>query len=142
MTSATKSKVLFVCIENSCRSQIAEGFAKALGKDMIEVRSAGSRPSGKINERAVEVMREIGIDLSSHQSKAISDLLPSVQWDYVITMGCGDSCPTVSARHRQDWQIPDPKNLPLDEFKKVRDEIKNKVQNLIASISKDPRRRS
>lgn len=121
---------------------MAEGFAKVLGKGLIEARSAGSCPSGKINERAVQVMQEVGIDLSSHQSKALSDLVPSIRWDYVITMGCGDSCPTISARVRQDWQIPDPKNLPPNEFRKVRDEIKNKVQELIAEISKDLRRRS
>lgn len=116
---------------------MAEGFAKGMGKDLIEVRSAGSHPSGKINERAVQLMQEAGIDLSTHQSKAISDLLPSIQWDYVITMGCGDSCPTVSARHRQDWQIPDPKNLPLNEFRQVRDAIKSQVQKLIAKISRE-----
>jgi arsenate reductase (thioredoxin) len=132
-----KKRILFVCVENSCRSQMAEGFAKALGQGLMEVRSAGSQPSGRVNETAVQVMREIGIDLASHHSKALSDLLPSVEWDYVITMGCGDSCPTVPARHREDWQIPDPKGLPLNEFRQVRDEIQNRVQRLIEQINKE-----
>lgn len=87
-----KPRVLFVCIENSCRSQIAEGFARQLGKDTIEAWSAGSKPSGKVNPTAVQVMKEKGVDLKEHRSKGLNEL-PKVKWDYVFTMGCGDACP-------------------------------------------------
>ncbi len=125
-----KSKVLFVCVENSCRSQIAEGFARTLGKDTLEAWSAGSKPSGKVNPTAMALMKERGIDLGLHVSKSLSDV-PAVKWDYVITMGCGDACPFVPARRTEDWGIPDPKHLPPDEFRKVRDLIETKVKELI-----------
>jgi arsenate reductase len=125
-----KPKILFVCIENSCRSQIAEGFALTLGKDVLEVWSAGSKPSGQVNPMAIQMMKEKGIDLSLQSSKSLNDL-PRVTWDYVITMGCGDACPIVSTKLREDWAIPDPKNLPFDEFRKVRDKIEAKVLALI-----------
>ena len=130
-----KSKVLFVCVENSCRSQIAEGFAKAFGADVLESYSAGSRPSGKVNPTAIELMKEKNIDLSKNQSKSLNDL-PQGPWDYVITMGCGDACPFVAAKERMDWGIPDPKNLPPDEFRKVRDLIASKVQELIKNVQR------
>ena len=128
-----KQKVLFVCIENSCRSQMAEGFAKKLGKEVLEAWSAGSKPSRKINEGAIQVMKEKGIDLADHKSKGLSDL-PKIKWDYIITMGCGDECPFVIGKKRVDWDIPDPKNLPMDEFRKIRDLIESKVMNLIDEI--------
>lgn len=131
-----KPSVLFVCIENSCRSQIAEGFAKALGAGVMEASSAGSKPSGQVNPRAVEFMKERGIDLTAHGSKGLSDL-PQKSWDYVITMGCGDACPFVPSRRKEDWGIPDPKHLPPDEFRKVRDLIESKVKALIAEIRPD-----
>ncbi len=125
-----KTKVLFVCVENSCRSQMAEGFARTWGADVLEAHSAGSKPSGRIHPAAVEVMKERGIDLAGHSSKGLADL-PRVQWDYVITMGCGDACPFVPSKCREDWGIPDPKNLLLDEFRRVRDQIESKVKDLI-----------
>ena len=125
-----KPSVLFVCIENSCRSQIAEGFARALGADVIDAWSAGSRPSGQVNPKAVGFMKERGIDLTTHSSKGLDDL-PKRPWDYVITMGCGDACPYVASRKREDWGIPDPKHLPDDDFRKVRDLIESKVKELI-----------
>jgi protein-tyrosine-phosphatase len=124
-------KVLFVCIENSCRSQIAEGFAKKWGAEVIEAYSAGSKPSGKVNETGIQLMQEKGVDLSMHRSKGLTDL-PQVKWDYVITMGCGDACPFVPSKKTEDWGIPDPKNLPLDEFRKIRDQIEQRVQVLIS----------
>ncbi|MBI3554435.1 MAG: arsenate reductase ArsC [Elusimicrobia bacterium] len=122
------AKVLFVCVENSCRSQMAEGFARKLG---LEAWSAGSRPSGKVNATAVALMKEKGVDLSVHASKGLAEL-PAHAWDYVITMGCGDACPLVPAKAKLDWDLPDPKGLPLPEFRKVRDEIERKVTELLA----------
>ena len=121
-----KAKVLFVCVENSCRSQIAEAFANKLGKNVVEAWSAGSKPSGKVNEMAIQVMKEHDIDLGHHNSKGLSDL-PKVEWDYVVTMGCGDACPFVPSKGKLDWNIPDPKSMPEDEFRKVVGKIEQEV---------------
>ena len=126
-------RVLFVCIENSNRSQMAEAFARGLGQGKVEAYSAGSRPSGRVNPRAIEFMREIGYDLSTHRSKGLG-ALPEVEFDAVVTMGCGDECPLVQAKRREDWNIPDPKELPAEEFRKVRDLIKSKVEELLESL--------
>ncbi|HYG74862.1 MAG TPA: arsenate reductase ArsC [Planctomycetota bacterium] len=130
MSPALK-RVLFVCVENSCRSQMAEAFARIHGTGKIEAHSSGSRPSGKVNPRAIEFMAELGYDLSKHDSKPLTEI-PDVEYDYAITMGCGDECPLVRARQREDWGIPDPKNLPPDEFRKIRALIENKVKELLA----------
>lgn len=123
-------RLLFVCVENSCRSQIAEAFARIHGGDEIEAYSAGSRPSGHINPKAIESMREIGYDLTKHQSKSLTDI-PDVEYDFVATMGCGDECPFVRAKQREEWQIPDPKSLPSDEFREIRNLIDQKVSNIL-----------
>ena len=123
-------RFLFVCVENSCRSQIAEAYARMLGGDEVEVYSAGSRPSGVVNPKAIESMNEVGYDLSSHASKSLDDV-PQIEWDFVATMGCGDECPYVRAKHREDWQIPDPKDMPPVEFRAVRDQIAQKVRSLL-----------
>jgi len=120
-------RVLFVCVENANRSQMAEAFARILGGNSIEAFSAGSQPSGKVNPKAVKSMHELGYDLSIHDSKSL-DELPDVAFDFVATMGCGDACPLVRARQRADWSIPDPKHLPPDEFRGVRDLIRDKVR--------------
>ena len=125
---------LFVCVENSCRSQMAEGFARKLGKDVLDGWSASSRPSGKVNATAVQVMQEAGADISLQKSKGLLDL-PTIQWDYIVTMGCGDACPSLPAKNRLDWDLPDPKTLPLDAFRKVRDEIKARVESLVKECS-------
>lgn len=127
-------KVLFVCVENSCRSQIAEAFGKITGNGIIEAISSGSCPSGKVNPKAIESMKELGYDLSTHDSKSL-DEIPQIIYDYVITMGCGDECPFVQAKNREDWGIPDPKNMEMKEFNKVRDTIKAKVENLLKRIT-------
>src|SRR5437868_3361611 len=114
--------ILFVCVENSCRSQMAEAFAKMRGEGKIEAYSSGSKPSGKVNPRAIEFMKETGYDLSTHASKSLADI-PQIEYDFAITMGCGDECPSVRAKHREDWQIPDPKNLSPEEFRRIRDRI-------------------
>jgi arsenate reductase len=124
------AKVLFVCVENSCRSQIAEAFARKLGQGVLEPSSAGSKPSGRVNPTAVGVMKERGYDLSKHESKGL-DGFSGTKWDYVITMGCGDACPFVPSRARLDWKIPDPKAMPKDEFHKVCDLIEKNVRELI-----------
>ncbi len=123
-------KVLFVCVENSCRSQMAEGLARLLGDGVVEVHSSGSRPSGKVNEKAIAAMADIGYDLGTHVSKGL-DEIPALEYDYAITMGCGDECPTVRARQREDWQIPDPKHMEPKQFAQVRDLIRDKVEDLI-----------
>jgi arsenate reductase len=127
---STKKRVLFVCIENSCRSQMAEAFAHLDADDEIEASSAGSRPSGQVNPKAIAVMAELGYDLSWHHSKPL-DAAPKLKYDYVITMGCGDECPFIPAEHYEDWDLPDPKNLPLDEVRKVRDQIRGRVRELV-----------
>lgn len=124
-------RVLFVCVENSCRSQMAEAFARMHGQDILEAYSSGSHPSGKVNERAVKFMAERGYDLSRHTSKSLNEI-PDIEYDYAITMGCGDECPYVKAQHREDWGLPDPKNLSDEEFRKVRDSIERQVRGLIA----------
>jgi arsenate reductase (thioredoxin) len=129
-------RVLFVCVENSNRSQMAEAFAKHHATGLLEAWSAGSLPSGTINPRAVASMRERGIDLSTHRSKSLSDV-PQIEWDWVITMGCGDACPFVKTRHREDWALPDPKDLPPPEFAAVRDEIESRVLALLETMKKE-----
>ncbi len=128
-----KKRVLFVCIENSCRSQMAEAFARLTADDLLDAYSAGSRPSGKVNPEAILVMGELGYDLSRHHSKSL-DEASKVKWDYVITMGCGEECPFLPAEHHEDWAIPDPKGLPLDEFRQVRDTIRQRVEELVMRI--------
>lgn len=131
---SSPKKLLFVCVENSNRSQMAQAFAKIHGKDRIEAYSAGSRPSGQVNPKAIESMREIGYDLSRHDSKSLDDI-PAIEYDAVISMGCGDEgCPLVRAKYREDWQIPDPKTLPPEQFRSVRDMIEAKVKALLSHI--------
>jgi arsenate reductase (thioredoxin) len=125
-----KKKLLFVCIENSNRSQMAQAFAAIYGSDKAEAYSAGSKPSGKINPKAIEAMKELNYDLSLHESKSLNDIYKGT-YDYVVTMGCGDSCPWVPAINRLDWQIPDPRDMNADEFRKVRDLIAEKVKTEI-----------
>jgi len=126
-------KLLFVCIENSNRSQMAQAFAKIHGGNMVEAYSAGSRPSGKVNPKAIEAMKEIGYDLSTHTSKSLQEIPPG-PYEYVVTMGCGDECPWIPAKEHIDWDIPDPKHMAPDEFRKVRDLIEEKVKKLLEKM--------
>ena len=128
-----RPKVLFVCIENSCRSQMAEGFAKYYGEDRVEVFSAGSDPSGKVNELAIEVMKEKGINISGQESKGFKDL-PYKSFDFVITMGCGDVCPFVPAKERIEWEIEDPKGKPKEKFREARDKIEEKIKEFLKNL--------
>lgn len=122
--------VLFVCVENSNRSQMAQAFANIHGGDRVEAHSAGSRPSGKINPRAVAAMAELGYDLTTHDSKGL-DAFNGRTFDAAVTMGCGDECPLVLAKTRVDWQIPDPREMPPEQFREVRDLIERKVKELL-----------
>ena len=131
MKVATPIRVVFVCIENSNRSQMAEAFARMHGGTRVEAYSAGSRPSGKINPKALESMKELGYDLGKHRSKGLADL-PGIDFDVAVTMGCGDACPFLRARHREDWSIPDPKEMPPEQFQAVRNLIENKVKELLS----------
>ena len=124
--------ILFVCVENSCRSQMAEGFARAIGGMSVSAYSAGSQPSGVVNRRAIAFMREEEIDISEHMSKSIDDL-PRLEWDYIVTMGCGDACPNLPAKHRLDWDLPDPKHLDDEGFRAVRDRIRREVTEVLQS---------
>ena len=128
-----KKNILFVCIENSNRSQMAQAFAIIHGGDRVNAYSAGSRPSGRINPKAVAAMKELGYDLSVHDSKSL-DEIPKVEYEYAVTMGCGDACPFVNARNRDDWNIPDPRDMNETEFRKVRDLIESKVKELLQKI--------
>jgi arsenate reductase (thioredoxin) len=123
-------RLLFVCVENSNRSQMAEAFARIHGGDRVEVYSAGSRPSRQINPKAIAAMGELGYDLSRHRSKSLGEI-PDVEFDFVATMGCGDECPFVRAKHREDWDIPDPKSMAPEDFRQVRDQIEARVKALL-----------
>jgi protein-tyrosine-phosphatase len=127
-----KKRVLFVCVENANRSQMAEAFARIHGDDQVEALSAGSRPSGMINPKAIRYMAELGYDLSSHDSKSLDEI--DGEFDAVVTMGCGDSCPWVPAKRREDWALSDPKHMEGDEYRAVRDEISRRVRALLASL--------
>jgi arsenate reductase len=129
-----KRKLLFVCIENANRSQMAEAFAKMLGQGSVEAYSAGSNPSGKINRKAIAAMKELGYDLSSQQSKSLDEIKRFAPFDAVVTMGCGDACPWMPAKKFIEWDIPDPKEMNEADFIKVRDAIKKQVKELLSSI--------
>ncbi len=126
--------IVFVCVENSNRSQMAEAFARMHGGDSIRACSAGSRPSGRVNPRAIEFMREVGYDLTRHTSKSL-DEFNGQEVEVAVTMGCGDECPLVLAKRREEWQIPDPKEMPAESYREVRDLIERKVIDLLASVS-------
>ena len=129
-----KKKILFVCIENSNRSQMSQAFAFIHGGDEIEAFSAGSKPSGIVNPKAVAAMKELGYDLSKHDSKSLDEVKQFAPFDAVVTMGCGDACPWMPAKKFVDWQIPDPKHMEPADFNKVRDLIESKVKALLAEI--------
>ena len=129
-----KKKLLFVCVENSNRSQMSQAFAKILGGENVEAYSAGSKPSGIVNPKAIAAMKELGYDLNKHESKSLKDVEQFAPFDAVVTMGCGDACPWMPAKKFIDWEIPDPKNMPPDDFNKVRDLIGNKVKELLQTL--------
>lgn len=130
-----KLKVAFVCIHNSCRSQMGEGWAKHLGSDIFEVYSAGTEDYPEVKPLAKAVMEEAGIDMSGHHPKLLSDIPPSL--DILITMGCGVECPFVPTRYRADWGLVDPSGGPIEDFRVTRDIIKGKVEELIEAVKND-----
>jgi protein-tyrosine-phosphatase len=134
MSRQAKKRVLFVCVENSNRSQMAEAFARIHGGDAIEAASAGSAPSGRVNPRAIRFMAEVGYDLSTHGSKSLEQF-NGEEIHIVVTMGCGDACPLARAARREEWNIPDPRELPDDQFREVRDLIERKVKELVAGLN-------
>ena len=125
-------RILFVCVENSNRSQMAEAFARIHGGDGVQASSAGSKPSGRINPKAIRFMSELGYDLAKHASKSLDAI--DGEFDVVVTMGCGDSCPWVPAKRREDWALPDPKDMDDDGYRAVRDTISMRVKALLASV--------
>lgn len=129
-----KLKLLFVCIENSNRSQMSQAFAKIYGGTNVEAYSAGSKPSGIVNPKAIAAMKALGYDLSTHDSKSLDEVKAFAPFDAVVTMGCGDACPWMPAEKFIDWQIPDPKHMEPPQFNEVRDFIGEKVKALIKEL--------
>jgi arsenate reductase (thioredoxin) len=127
-------KLLFVCIENANRSQMSQAFATMHGGDEVMAYSAGSKPSGVVNPKAIAAMKELGYDLSVHDSKSLQDAAAFAPFDAVVTMGCGDACPWMPAKQFIDWQIPDPKHMEPAAFNNVRDCIEEKVKGLLAEL--------
>ncbi|QVK18322.1 arsenate reductase ArsC [Mycoplasmatota bacterium] len=127
-------KVAFVCIHNSCRSQMAEGWANQLGKEVIEAYSAGTENYPEVKPLAVKVMEEAGVNMSNYHTKLLSDIPNDI--DILITMGCGVECPFVPCKHREDWGLIDPSGGPIERFRETRDIIKSKVVELIERINK------
>jgi arsenate reductase len=127
------STVLFVCVHNAGRSQMAAGWLRHLAGDRVEVLSAGSAPAGTINPVAVEAMAEIGIDIAAQQPKLLSDTAVQAS-DVVITMGCGDACPFYPGKRYEDWKLDDPAGQGIESVRPIRDEIKRRVEELIASL--------
>ena len=126
-------KVVFVCVENSNRSQMAEAFARMHASGKVEAYSAGSRPSGRVNPKAIEAMKELGYDLTTHSSKGL-EAFNGQDVAVAVTMGCGDECPLVNANQRVDWKIPDPRDMTPEQFREIRNLIEAKVKELLQTL--------
>ena len=128
-----KPSVLFVCVHNAGRSQMAAGWLRELAGDRVEVRSAGSIPADQINSVAVEAMREVGIDITAEQPKVLTT--EAVQdSDMVITMGCGDACPFFPGKRYEDWKLDDPAGQGIDAVRPIRDEIRTRIEQLVSEL--------
>ncbi|MGJ9403857.1 arsenate reductase ArsC [Arthrobacter sp. KK5.5] len=134
MPNPTKPSVLFVCVHNAGRSQMAAAFLTSLAGESIEVRSAGSRPAETINPAAVEAMHELGIDMSAEVPKVLTDAAVR-ESDVVITMGCGDECPYYPGKRYEDWKLEDPAGQGVDAVRPIRDDIKSRIEELIESLA-------
>ena len=132
--SSTTTSVLFVCVHNAGRSQMAAGFLTQLGGDHVEVRSAGSLPAEQVNPAAVEAMKEVGIDISDSTPKVLTTEAVQAS-DYVITMGCGDACPVFPGKKYLDWELDDPAGKGVEAVRPIRDQIKTRIEALIAEIT-------
>ena len=128
-----KPSVLFVCVHNAGRSQMAAGYLRELAGDRVEVRSAGSMPADQINPIAVEAMREEGIDIAAEQPKVLTPEAVQAS-DVVITMGCGDACPYYPGKRYEDWKLDDPAGQGIDAVRPIRDDIRARIEGLIASL--------
>lgn len=128
-------RIIFACVGNSCRSQMAEAFCRALSKD-VECASAGSSPEKEVSFEAIAVMKEVGIDISKAKPKGFNDL-PDLKFDYLVTMGCDVACPFLPGVKRIEWQIPDPKGKGIEEYRRVREIIKKEVEKLLEQIKKE-----
>jgi arsenate reductase (thioredoxin) len=126
-------EVLFVCVHNAGRSQMAAGLMAELGAGRVVVRSAGSEPADRINPAVIEAMRELGIDLSAELPKPLTDAGVR-EADVVITMGCGDACPIYPGKRYEDWELDDPAGKDLDTVRRIRDEIESRVRRLVAEL--------
>ncbi|MCX5394988.1 arsenate reductase ArsC [Streptomyces sp. NBC_00094] len=133
MPTAPLASVLFVCVHNAGRSQMAAGFLDHLAGDRVEVRSAGSVPGDRVNPAAVEAMREVGVDISHRKPKVLTTEAVQAS-DYVITMGCGDACPVFPGKKYLDWALEDPAGQGVEAVRPIRDEIKDLIEGLIAEI--------
>ncbi|MBH5333936.1 arsenate reductase ArsC [Streptomyces pactum] len=133
MTSAPPTSVLFVCVHNAGRSQMAAGFLRHLAGDRVEVRSAGSLPGDRVNPAAVEAMAEAGVDISGRRPEVLTPQAVRAS-DYVITMGCGDACPVFPGKRYLDWELEDPAGKGVEAVRPIRDEIRKRVEALIAEI--------
>ena len=132
--TTTRPSVLFVCVHNAGRSQMAAGLLAHLAGDRVAVRSAGSAPADEINPAAVEVMAELGVDLSREFPKPLTDQFVQAA-DVVVTMGCGDACTIYPGKRYEDWQVEDPAGKSVDEVRRIRDELAGRVRALIASLA-------
>ncbi|MFJ8845851.1 arsenate reductase ArsC [Streptomyces cyaneofuscatus] len=137
MPTAPLASVLFVCVHNAGRSQMAAGFLSHLAGDRIEVRSAGSVPGDQVNPAAVEAMREAGVDISGQRPKVLTTEAVQAS-DYVITMGCGDACPVFPGKRYLDWTLEDPAGQGVEAVRPIRDRIKILVEDLIAEVDAQP----
>ncbi|MEV6667384.1 arsenate reductase ArsC [Streptomyces nigra] len=133
MSSSPLTSVLFVCVHNAGRSQMAAGFLSHLAGDRVEVRSAGSAPGDQVNPAAVEAMREVGVDISEARPKVLTTDAVQAS-DYVITMGCGDACPVFPGKQYLDWVLEDPAGQGVEAVRPIRDEIRTRVEALVAEI--------
>jgi arsenate reductase (thioredoxin) len=133
MTTTTKPSVLFVCVHNAGRSQMAAGFLRHLAGDAVEVRSAGSAPADQINPIAVQAMAEVGIDITDQKPKILTPEASEAS-NVVITMGCGDVCPYFPGQTHLDWELDDPAGQGIDAVRPIRDEIRKRVEALVAEL--------
>jgi protein-tyrosine-phosphatase len=131
-------RILFACVENANRSQMAEAFARMHGEGIVEAVSAGTRPAAAVSDRAREAMAEVGYDLAAHAPASVADV--AGPFDYVITMGCGEECPVVAGVRREDWPLTDPTGLDPRGFRQVRDEIERRVLSLLEEIADETAR--